>query len=162
MLAATDAVEMGAWRGGTTARRMTTLGDGADCCTFCECPSNPQCQTVQRCVATPKVARAAGSRDPAPGRLHPVGRARRSHAAPWREQGSDHATRTFSARGPLGPCPRSKVTVWPSRNSSKRVPAQADWWKKYSLPSLAAIKPNPLSVKRLIVPFIVAIVSLAV
>ena len=29
----------------------------------------------------------------------------------------------------------------------------------YSLPSLAAIKPNPLSVKRLILPFIVAIVA---
>jgi ATP-binding cassette subfamily F protein uup len=55
----------------------------------------------------------------------------------------DHSTRTFSARGPLGPCPRSKLTFWPSRNWSKRVPVQADWWKKYSLPSLAAIKPNP-------------------
>jgi hypothetical protein len=65
---------------------------------------------------------------------------------------------TFSARGPFGPWPVWKVTRWPSRSSSNEVPLTADWWKKYSLPSSAATKPNPLSLtNRLIVPFEVAI-----
>ena len=38
-----------------------------------------------------------------------------------REAGG-YAGRTFSARGPFGPWPFSKVTFWPSRSSSNRVP----------------------------------------
>jgi hypothetical protein len=34
------------------------------------------------------------------------------------------------------------------------VVVQADWWKKYSTPSGAAIKPNPRSVMRLITPVV--------
>jgi hypothetical protein len=35
------------------------------------------------------------------------------------------------------------------------MPEQADWWKKYSLPSPAAMNPKPLSLtRRLIVPFV--------
>ena len=65
---------------------------------------------------------------------------------------------TFSARGPFGPWPTVKLTVCPSRMSSNRVLVQADWWKKYSVPSPAAMNPNPLSFTiRLIVPVIVAI-----
>src|SRR6201989_1188027 len=65
------------------------------------------------------------------------------------------ASFTFSARGPLGPSPFSKVTACPSRRASNRVPLQADWWKKYSEASPAAIKPKPFSLtSRLIVPFI--------
>jgi hypothetical protein len=64
------------------------------------------------------------------------------------------ARATFSARGPFGPWPVWKVTASPSRSSSNETPLQADWWKKYSLPSGAATKPNPLSLtNRLIVPF---------
>src|SRR3954468_19311797 len=63
-------------------------------------------------------------------------------------------TRTLSARGPLGPWPFSKVTAWPSRSWSKRVPWHAELWKKYSLPSSARMNPKPLSLtSRLIVPF---------
>src|SRR4249919_87794 len=68
---------------------------------------------------------------------------------------------TCSARGPLGPWPFSNETDCPSRRSSKRTPSQADWWKKYSLPSWAATKPKPLSVtSRLIVPLVAAIETL--
>src|SRR6185437_8805756 len=64
-----------------------------------------------------------------------------------------YETRTFSARGPFGPWPLSKVTACPSRNWSKRVPWHAELWKKYSLPSSARMKPKPLSLtRRLIVP----------
>src|SRR4030095_10809393 len=63
-------------------------------------------------------------------------------------------------RGPFGPCPRSNVTAWPSRRSSKRVPVHAELWKKYSFPSSARMNPKPLSLtSRLIVPFIDAILS---
>jgi len=66
----------------------------------------------------------------------------------------NYATLTFSPRGPFGPCPFSNVTDCPSRRSSKRVPAHAELWKKYSLPSSARMNPNPLSLtSRLIVPF---------
>src|SRR5947209_388154 len=34
---------------------------------------------------------------------------------------SCYTTLTFSPRGPLGPCPRSKVTACPSRSSSNEV-----------------------------------------
>src|SRR3954471_9083228 len=68
---------------------------------------------------------------------------------------SIQATLTFSPRGPFGPCPRSNVTACPSRRSSKAVCAHAELWKKYSFPSAARMKPNPLSLtSRLIVPFI--------
>jgi hypothetical protein len=36
----------------------------------------------------------------------------------------------------------------------------ADWWKKYSVPSAAAMNPKPLSVSRLIVPFVFGAMSL--
>ena len=63
----------------------------------------------------------------------------------------------------LGPCPRSKVTDWPSCRSSKRIWLQAELWKKYSLPSEARMKPKPLSLtSRLIVPFSAAICSVLV
>ena len=72
-----------------------------------------------------------------------------------------YARRTFSARGPFGPWPLSNVTAWPSRRLSNWTPLHADWWKKYSLPSLAATKPKPLSLtSRLIVPFVEAISNL--
>ena len=64
---------------------------------------------------------------------------------------------TFSARGPFGPWPTVNVTCSPSRIESNGVLVQADWWKKYSVPSGAAMKPKPLSVMRLIVPVIAAI-----
>ena len=37
-----------------------------------------------------------------------------------------YARLTFSARGPLGPCPVSNITACPSRNSSNRIPEHAD------------------------------------
>jgi hypothetical protein len=52
------------------------------------------------------------------------------------------------------------VTLSPSRMESKGVLVHADWWKKYSVPSGAMIKPKPLSVIRFIVPFVAAIVSI--
>ena len=61
---------------------------------------------------------------------------------------------TFSARGPFGPWPSVNVTLSPSRNESNGVLVHADWWKKYSTPSGAAMKPKPLSVMRLIVPLV--------
>src|SRR5688572_1428217 len=68
--------------------------------------------------------------------------------------------RTFSPRGPLGPWPRSNVTVCPSRNSSKCVWVQAELWKKYSVPSPARMKPKPLSeTRRLMVPLSEAMVD---
>jgi hypothetical protein len=82
----------------------------------------------------------------------------------WRWRASSSAAgiiryseRTFSARGPLGPWPTVKDTRWPSRKSSNRTPTQPDWWKKYSVPSAAAMNPKPLSVFRLIVPVVAAI-----
>src|ERR1043166_10177355 len=41
-------------------------------------------------------------------------------------RGSGQRTLTFSARGPFGPWPTVKETVWPSRRASKGVPAHAD------------------------------------
>ena len=46
--------------------------------------------------------------------------------------GGAFSARTFSARGPFGPRPASKLTCCPSRKSSKRVPVHAEEWKKYS------------------------------
>jgi hypothetical protein len=64
-----------------------------------------------------------------------------------------YAGRTFSARGPFGPCPMVNVTASPSRSESNGVLAHAELWKKYSVPSGVAMKPKPLSVSRLMVPF---------
>jgi len=58
---------------------------------------------------------------------------------------SSSTTRTFSARGPLGPCPISYSTVWPTLIASIDVPCNAEWWKKMSSRS-PAMKPKPLSV----------------
>ena len=65
----------------------------------------------------------------------------------------DYAGRTFSARGPFGPCPTVNVTASPSRSESNGVLVHAELWKKYSVPSGVAMKPKPLSVSRLMVPF---------
>src|SRR5687767_13763263 len=86
----------------------------------------------------------------------PTPKGRRVIATP---AGARYSGLTPSARGPLGPCPTVKLTRCPSRRSSNRVPTQADWWKKYSVPSAAAMNPKPLSVIRLIVPLVVAIVA---
>jgi hypothetical protein len=43
----------------------------------------------------------------------------------------------FSARGPFGPCPLSNVTDCPSWSESNETSWHADWWKKYSVLSLA-------------------------
>ena len=65
------------------------------------------------------------------------------------------AVRTFSARGPFGPCPLSNVTGCPSRRVSNGLPTHADWWKKYSLPSEASTNPKPFSLtNRLTVPLL--------
>src|SRR6185436_20448494 len=63
-----------------------------------------------------------------------------------------YAGRTFSARGPFGPCPTVNVTASPSRSESNGVLVHAELWKKYSVPSGVAMKPKPLSVSRLMVP----------
>ena len=65
-----------------------------------------------------------------------------------------YAGRTFSARGPFGPWPIVNVTLSPSRIESNGVLVHADRWKKYSVPSAAAMKPKPLSVIRLMVPLV--------
>ena len=45
------------------------------------------------------------------------------------------------------------VTASPSRSESNGVLVHAELWKKYSVPSGVAMKPKPLSVIRLMVPF---------
>lgn len=70
------------------------------------------------------------------------------------ECGVDYVSETFSARGPFGPSPIVNFTLSPSRMELNGVSVHAEWWKKYSVPSDAAMKPKPLSVMRLIVPVV--------
>ena len=66
---------------------------------------------------------------------------------------------TFSARGPLGPCPSLKVTRCPSLKSSKRQTSTFEQWKNKSFSPPVSMKPNPLSVNLLIVPSAIEIKS---
>src|SRR6516165_1087809 len=63
-----------------------------------------------------------------------------------------HMGRTFSARGPFGPCPGVYDTRCPSRRSSKFTPSTFDMWKNMSLSVPVSINPKPFSVSRLIFP----------
>ena len=60
--------------------------------------------------------------------------------------------RTFSARGPFGPCPSLNETCCPSCSSSNRTPSRLLMWKKMSPPFPVSMNPNPFSVSFLIVP----------
>src|SRR5258708_3281693 len=60
--------------------------------------------------------------------------------------------RTFSARGPFGPCPGLYDTSCPSRRSSKDPPSTFEVWKNMSLSVPVSMNPKPLSVNRLILP----------
>src|SRR3989338_8460697 len=64
----------------------------------------------------------------------------------------------LTAFGPFGLSATSKVTLSPSRSSSNETPTSSLEWKKrsFSCPS-RLMNPNPLSVRRAIVPVCIAI-----